>query len=104
MSGRGNRDHFVDFLGNALALMPAVRGSGLAPRTLRLVLAAATGKRRRLTLARPQRLLQPALQFLVFPAQPVAIFFQLPALPAQLLNFFQQLLILGARAAPLFLN
>ena len=84
--------------------MPAVRGSGLAPRTLRLVLAAATGKRRRLTLARPQRLLRPAFQVLVFLAQPVTIFFQLPALPAQLLIFFPQLLIPGARALPLFLD
>jgi len=86
MSWKGNRDNFIHFFGNTLAMMLTMCGAGLAPRTLWLLFALVTRERRRLSLVGAQRLFQLALQFLVCLAQPVTLLLQLVALLAQLLK------------------
>src|SRR6266851_2368819 len=83
---RGNRDRLIDLFGNALAVMMSVIGAGLAPGPLRVLLALAARKRRRLPFAGTPLLLQ-----------------FLPPLP-QLLVFLPQLFVLTTAATPLLLK
>ena len=73
LRGRRYGDHFVDFLGNSLAVPPAVGGPGLAPRSLRIQFACAARKRCGLSLVGPLRFLQSSLQSLVLFSQPVLL-------------------------------
>src|SRR5437660_10419473 len=73
--GRGNGDHFVDFLGNGFAVPRAVADTGLAPRRLRILFPCAPRKRWRLSFARPLGFVKLRLQFLSFLRQLFSLLF-----------------------------
>jgi hypothetical protein len=75
-SWRRHRDHFVDMVRNRFAVAPPICRAGLTAWALRRGLPRAAGKRRRLPLRGPLRLLELAFEPLVFLPQLISLAFQ----------------------------